>query len=109
MKTSEAISTFGHFIGWSEVLKIIFLTSDIRVMIMRHKFEVIQGGLSVAELQPLGCQLSYYLQLQVSGSITAIGIRSRAISKTFSTVCTGIISKPLCISSEISLKSFLFL
>jgi len=36
MKTSKAISTFRHFIGWSEVLKIIFLTSDIRVMIMRH-------------------------------------------------------------------------
>jgi len=35
MKTSEAISTFRHFIGWSEVLK-IFFTSDIRVMIMRH-------------------------------------------------------------------------
>ena len=50
MKTSEAISTFGHFIGWSEVLKVIFFTSDIQVMIMRHKFEVIQGGLSVAEL-----------------------------------------------------------
>ena len=65
MKTSEAVSTLRNFIGWSEVLKIIFLTSDIRVMIMRHKFEVIQGGLSVAELQPLGCQLSYYLQLQV--------------------------------------------
>jgi len=41
MKTSEAISTFGHFIGWSEVLKIIFLTSDIRVMIMRHWGRVI--------------------------------------------------------------------
>ena len=65
MKTSEAVSTLKNFIGWSEVLKIIFLTSDIRVMIMRHKFEVIQGGLSVAEFQPLGCQLSYYLQLQV--------------------------------------------
>ena len=65
MKTSEVISTFRYFIGLSEVLKIIFLTSDIRVMIMRHKFEVIQGGLSVAELQPLGGQLSYFLQLQV--------------------------------------------